>query len=118
MAAPVELGLDAQAQTIDVREKRAEVRGKRAWEHGNRAIRQVDAATPRPRFGVERGAWGDVCTHVRDRDPRSVSAGLRALDPNRIVVIAGVLRIDGRQRKRAKVFASRSCGVGYLGSKR
>ena len=48
---------------------------------------------------------------VGDGDPRAVAAVLGALDPDRVVVIAGILRVDGGQRNVCQVDATLEHGL-------
>ena len=86
--------------------ERAEVRRERAREHRDRAVRQVDAAAARLGLVVDRRARGHVaCSRRRWRSTRGSRRASRALDPHRVVVVARVLGIDGRQREVTQVLA-------------
>ncbi len=111
----VELHLGAETKAIYVGQQRAEVRRQRARQHGDGAIGQVHAAPALLRLVVEHAAGRHVRTHVGDRDPGAVAAAGRPLDPHGVVVVAGVLGVDRRQREVPQVLASRLHGLRHLG---
>ncbi len=92
----IEIGDHTQTQALALRKERTEIGRKRGRQHRDRAVGQINRATALARFSVERATRLNVFADVGDRDPNPVAV-LIALDPDRVVVIARVLRIDGWQ---------------------
>ncbi len=102
VAVRVDVGEHRHAEPLALGQERAHVRGERAGEHRQGAIGQVDRAAAHQRLLVEGSAGLHVLGNVGDAHPHPVAVAV-ALDGDRVVVIARVLRIDGEQRNLAQV---------------
>ena len=107
---------------ILVRAQRAEIVGDALGQHRHDAVGEIDRVAAVKRFAVERGAWPHVMRDVGDGDredepARIVGIGVdRGVD--RVVMVLGVGRVDGHERKLAPVFTAvfercGLCGIGF-----
>ena len=110
------------------RTQRAQIVGNALGQHRHDAVGEIDRIAALLGFLVERGARAHVMRDVGDRDGEDEAAGIgrvrirRRMD--RVVVVPGVGRIDGHERKIAPVLpmghgrGPRGLGVGERGRRK
>ena len=78
-------------------------------QHRHHPVGKVGRVAPAPRLAVERAAGTDIGRDVGDRHPDHVAAGIGGivvgLGVDRVVVVAGVGRVDGDEGQRPQVLA-------------
>ena len=105
-AIPVDEHLAGDAETILLRTQRAEPVRKRLGQHREHASGKVHGGSAAARFPVERGAGPHVVRHVGDRDDETPTLGGGGTVDG-VVEVAGVLAVDGHQRKRPQIPSGR-----------
>ena len=98
--------------------QRAEVVGDALGQHRHHAVGEVDRVAALARFLVERLARRDIGGDIGDGDddhPAAFVLGVRVgFGPHRVVMVAGVGRVDGDQRQIAQILAP-SAKLGLFG---
>jgi hypothetical protein len=77
--------------------------GDQLRQHGNHAVRQVDAGRPLASLDVQQRTRRDEMRHVGDMDSQSPVAVFEAFQRDRVVEIAGILRIDRDDRLASQI---------------
>lgn len=98
--------LHAKTQSNHVWQKRTADRRQRPRQHRNSSAWQVHAATACQRFFVKLRAWTHVRADVRNCDPDAISAVVRMLHPNGVVVVTCILWVNRRKRYVGDIFAT------------
>ena len=99
----------SERRPIFQRAQRAEVVGDAFRQHRHDPVGEIDRVPALQRLSIERRAGADIGRHVGDRDGDDEPAPVRRVGigggVDRIVVVLGVGRIYGDERKLAPVLA-------------
>ena len=91
----VQIDHQAQGEPVLPLDEAAQPSGERLGKHGIGRVGEVGAVPPRLSFQVQRSARRDVVAHVGDVDSDLVGAVRGAPHGERVVVVLGVLGVDG-----------------------
>ncbi len=85
--------------------ERAGIGAEHFGQHRHHAVGEIDRIAALARLLVDLAARADIEADIGDRDHGTETVLPVGLRPDRIVMVAGVGRVDGDDRQRAQVFA-------------
>ena len=90
--------------------ERAQIVGDALGQHGHDAVGKIDRVAAKKRLAIERGTGRHVMADIGNGDRKDKSSGVVGIGigrgVHRVVVILGVHRIDGDERKLAPILAA------------
>ena len=91
----VEVDHDGLGEAVPALHEAADVARERVREHGHDPVGEIHRRAAEVGLQVERPPLAHVVRHVRDVHREAVAPVTPALDPDRVVVVAGRLGVDG-----------------------